>query len=83
MKEVIRILKPKGVFLLSDLNKFSTSFFAHTLGVKHPLDAQFDWLEFIRGLQDAGFVLLQDRILDASIRPFLVPEKIIGYAWEW
>jgi len=75
IKEVARILKPQGVFLLSDLNKFSTDFFAFTTRVHHPPDAQFQWPDFIRGLQEAGFAILQQRILLRQLGLFLCQKR--------
>ncbi len=71
MVEIYRILRPNGVFLASDLDKETTDFFEKTTGVKHPKDAQFEWSDFIRGLQHAGFKILEKRLIFGRLGLFL------------
>ncbi len=75
MKEIHRLLRPNGVFLASDLDKETTDFFEKTTGVKHPKDAQFEWPEFIQGLLQAGFEILEKRLILGRLGLFLCRKK--------
>ncbi len=71
MEEICRLLHPNGVFLASDLDKETTDFFEKTTGVKHPKDAQFEWPEFMHGLRNAGFEILEKRLILGRLGLFL------------
>lgn len=75
MKEIYRILRPRGVFLGSDLDRETTDFFEKTTGVKHPKDAQFEWPEFIHELHNAGFEVLEKKLILGRLGLFLCRKK--------
>jgi SAM-dependent methyltransferase len=63
LKEMNRILKPNGILFVDELNRKLVEFFRITTGVTHPPSAQFEWVEFIKGLRDANFLIARKRIL--------------------
>ena len=75
MVEIQRILQPNGVFLASDLNKQLTDFFEKTTGIRHPKEAQFQWPEFIQGLQNARFDILEKKLILGKFGLFLCQKK--------
>ncbi|WP_455142372.1 class I SAM-dependent methyltransferase [Candidatus Hodarchaeum mangrovi] len=60
LKEVNRLLKPKGFFLVNEINNRSINRFQRYLKVYHPFQARFTWEMFQKGLKDSGFRLVQD-----------------------
>ncbi|MFX1283716.1 MAG: class I SAM-dependent methyltransferase [Promethearchaeota archaeon] len=60
LKEINRVLKPKGLLLINEINSRSLSWFERYLKVFHPRKAYFTWNEFNQGLADAGFLILKE-----------------------
>jgi len=60
LKEVNRLLKPKGLFLVNEINNRSLNWFQRFLKVYHPFEARFTWKNFQKGLNNSGFKLFQD-----------------------
>ncbi len=60
LKEINRVLKPKGLLLINEINSRSLSWFERYLKVFHPKKAYFTWDEFNQGLNNAGFLILKE-----------------------
>ena len=62
LKEVARVLKPDGVFLVEEVST-SKAFFdiANFFGFKHPEEARFTWPEFEEGIESAGLKILEKK----------------------
>ncbi len=60
LKEISRILKPKGLLMINEINDRSLTWFERYLKVYHPKRAHFTWDMFIQGLSAADFVILRD-----------------------
>lgn len=60
LKEINRVLKPKGLLLINEINSRSLSWFERYLKVFHPKKAYFTWDEFNQGLSDSGFLILKE-----------------------
>jgi len=76
LQEMSRILKPHGLLLVDELNKELVLFFQQTMGIKHPKEAQFEWPEFVQGLNAAGFKIIDKLVLFNRFGLFLC-EKMI------
>ncbi len=63
LKEVNRVLKPKGVLLINELNRKVLNRFERYLKAFHPPNSRFNWDEFRLGLASAGFKVLRERFI--------------------
>lgn len=59
LKEINRVLKKGGVFLIEEPNKEILDSVDHLYD--HPEEAKFMWPEFINGLEEAGFRVVEDK----------------------
>ncbi|MFX0123385.1 MAG: class I SAM-dependent methyltransferase [Candidatus Hodarchaeota archaeon] len=60
LKEINRVLKPKGLLLINEINYRSLNWFERYLKVIHPKKARFNWDMFTQGLQAANFLILRE-----------------------
>jgi ubiquinone/menaquinone biosynthesis C-methylase UbiE len=60
LKEINRVLKPKGLLLINEINNRSLSWFERYLKVIHPRKAYFTWEMFTEGLIAAEFLILRE-----------------------
>jgi ubiquinone/menaquinone biosynthesis C-methylase UbiE len=62
LKEVARVLKPGGVFLVEEISTSNIFFhFSNLVGFKHPKEARFTWPEFEEGIKAAGLKILEKK----------------------
>ncbi|MHA2245118.1 MAG: class I SAM-dependent methyltransferase [Candidatus Hodarchaeales archaeon] len=60
LKEINRVLKPKGLLLINEINNRSLNWFERYLKVYHPRRAHFSWNMFTQGLNAADFSILRE-----------------------
>ena len=60
LKEINRVLKPKGLLLINEINHRSLRWFERYLKVIHPRKAHFTWEMFTRDLVAAGFLIIRE-----------------------
>ena len=60
LKEINRVLKPKGLLLINEINNRSLNWFERYLKVYHPRKAHFTWEMFTQGLDAADFLILKE-----------------------
>ncbi|MFX0207410.1 MAG: class I SAM-dependent methyltransferase [Candidatus Hodarchaeota archaeon] len=60
LKEINRVLKPKGLLLINEINERSLNWFERYLKVSHPKKAHFTWDMFTQGLEAAEFLILRE-----------------------
>lgn len=60
LKEISRVLKPKGLLMINEINDRSLNWFERYLKVYHPKKAHFTWEMFTQGLHAADFLILQE-----------------------
>lgn len=60
LKEINRVLKPKGLLLINEINDRSLNWFERYLKVYHPRKAHFTWDMFTQGLIAANFLILRE-----------------------
>ncbi|MFW9903563.1 MAG: class I SAM-dependent methyltransferase [Candidatus Thorarchaeota archaeon] len=60
LKEINRVLKPKGLLLINEINERSLNWFERYLKVNHPRKAHFTWEKFTQGLSEADFLILRE-----------------------
>ena len=60
LKEIYRVLKPKGLLLINEINDRSLNWFERYLKVYHPRQAHFSWDIFTQGLDAADFLILRE-----------------------
>lgn len=66
LRELYRVLKPRGVLLVNELDKGTLDWLEQVFKISHPPEARFTWEAFSVGLQKAGFkILQQSKILGA------------------
>ncbi|MFX1466859.1 MAG: class I SAM-dependent methyltransferase [Promethearchaeota archaeon] len=61
LKEVNRVLKPRGILLVNELNKKLLNRIERFLKVIHPKASRFDWIEFEKNLVSTGFKILEEK----------------------
>ncbi|MFX1517973.1 MAG: class I SAM-dependent methyltransferase [Promethearchaeota archaeon] len=60
LKEINRVLKPKGLLMINEINHRSLNWFERYLKVIHPRNAHFTWEMFTQGLVAADFLILRE-----------------------
>jgi ubiquinone/menaquinone biosynthesis C-methylase UbiE len=60
LKEINRVIKPRGLLLVDEINNRSLNWFERYLKVYHPRKARFTWPVFRSGLSNAGFKILRE-----------------------
>jgi ubiquinone/menaquinone biosynthesis C-methylase UbiE len=63
LQELGRILKPGGVLLIEELDKKTIDDAERYLRVYHSKESRFGWPEFITSLEEAGFSIIEDRMI--------------------
>ena len=58
--EINRVLKPKGLLVINEINKRSLNWFERYAKVYHPKAARFTWKMFRKEVRKAGFVILNE-----------------------
>jgi ubiquinone/menaquinone biosynthesis C-methylase UbiE len=61
LKEICRVLKPGGVFLVEEPNKEAVDYADTKKGYSHPPEGRFSFEEFSQALRDAGFEILEEK----------------------
>lgn len=60
LKEINRVLKPKGLLLINEISARSLNWFERYLKVSHPKKARFTWDIFTQSLIAANFLILRE-----------------------
>jgi ubiquinone/menaquinone biosynthesis C-methylase UbiE len=58
--EINRVLKPKGLLIINEINERSLNWFERYAKVYHPKAARFTWKMFRSEVKKAGFVILNE-----------------------
>ena len=61
LKEINRVLKTGGVLLVEEPNKKALDDTERYLKICHPKESRFEWTEFINGLKEAGFGIVENK----------------------
>ncbi len=75
LKEINRVLKPKGLLLINEINNRSLSWFERYLKVYHPRKARFTWDMFRLGLSEANFFIIKEFFFLKDLGFFLCLKK--------
>ena len=67
LREVYRVLKPKGILLIEEVNKDGIGFVEKYLHFSHPKESRFDWPQFVEELQVVGFDIIEDSKIIFSV----------------
>jgi ubiquinone/menaquinone biosynthesis C-methylase UbiE len=69
--EIARVLRPGGVLLVEEIHGDFIRIQDKLIGTSHPVDAAFDWPQFMEGLAKAGLSIVGDqKLLGSAIRSF-------------
>lgn len=72
LKEVNRMLKPGGVLLVEEPNKRTLDRAERYWKIYHPKESRFKWPEFIKGLEDNEFHVVENKKIYADrLRSFM------------
>ena len=63
LKEINRVLKSGGVLLVQEPHKQGLDNIERLFRVHHPKESRFEWPEFIEGLEESGFRVVEKRKL--------------------
>jgi ubiquinone/menaquinone biosynthesis C-methylase UbiE len=58
--EINRVLKPKGLLIINEINERSLNWFERYAKIYHPKAARFTWGMFRKEMKKAGFVILNE-----------------------
>ena len=61
LREISRVLKRGGVLIAEEPDKKALDDAERFLNIHHPMESRFQWEEFIQGLKEAGFRLLENQ----------------------
>ena len=61
LREISRVLKRGGVLIAEEPDKKALDDAERFLNIHHPKESRFQWEEFIHGLKEAGFRLLENQ----------------------
>ena len=61
LKEIYRVLKSGGVLLVQEPHKKGLDNIERFFKIYHPKESRFEWPEFIEGLEDSGFRVVERR----------------------
>ena len=61
LKEINRVLKPGGVLLVQEPHKKGLDNIERFFKIYHPEESRFEWPEFIEGLEESGFQVVERR----------------------
>jgi len=61
LKEINRVLKPGGVLLVQEPHKKGLDSIERFFKIYHPEESRFEWPEFIEGLEESGFQVVERR----------------------
>lgn len=67
LREIHRVLKPKGVLLSEEVNRRGVDFADKYLHFSHPKQSRFEWPQFVEELQAAGFDIIDESKIIFSI----------------
>ncbi|MFW9998392.1 MAG: class I SAM-dependent methyltransferase [Candidatus Odinarchaeota archaeon] len=60
MKEMNRVLKPGGIMLINEHDRTSVDRIEKYFRVKHPTSSRFEWADFKKNLEAAGFEVIRE-----------------------
>jgi len=63
LKEINRVLKTCGVLLVQEPRKKALDDVERYFNIHHPKESRFEWPEFIEGLEESGFRVVENRKL--------------------
>ena len=66
LKEVYRVLKYGGILLDEEPDKKTLDRVERYLKIHHPEESKFKWSEFIKGLEDTGFSVVENKKIYAD-----------------
>jgi len=75
LKEISRVLKPKGLLMINEINERSLNWFERYLKVYHPKKARFTWTMFRRGLSNARFQIQKEFLFLGDLGFFLCMKR--------
>jgi ubiquinone/menaquinone biosynthesis C-methylase UbiE len=75
LKEINRVLKPKGLLIINEINNRSLNWFERYLKVYHPRKARFTWEMFRKGLSEANFLIIKEFFFLKDLGFFLCLKK--------
>lgn len=61
LEELNRVLKPGGVLLVEEPDRQALDDGERYLRLYHPKESRFEWPEFVKGLEEAGFSVVESR----------------------
>lgn len=67
LREIYRVLKPKGVLLIEEVNRSGVDFVDKYLHFSHPKESRFDWPQFAEDLKAVGFDIVEESKIILSI----------------
>ena len=67
LREIYRVLKPKGVLLIEEVNGSGVDFVEKYLHFSHPKESRFDWPQFAEELKAVRFDIVEDSKIILSI----------------
>jgi len=76
LKEINRVLKSGGVLLVEEPNKKALDDVERYFKIRHPKESRFEWPEFIKGLEESGFCVVENRKLYLGYLQSFICEKL-------
>lgn len=79
LREIYRVLMPKGVLLIEEVNRSGVDFVEKYLRFSHPKESRFDWPQFAEELKTAGFDIIEDsKIILNIFHAYLCKKHIVN-----